>query len=417
MLLTNAAVTPAAAAETRTLVLSLREKDEDRAGYHLALGALALRQRDEAGAQAEFEAAAKLDPNLPQVHAALAALAWSRKDIKTADEAFKTAVGLSPLRSTVRVRYADFKLRTGAPSEAKAILEEITAKQPDYLPARVFSMKIACTEHRDEDCARQVRNVLAQDPTNYEALFQDGLLSFDKEDAANAVRAFEFLSNIYRRNPLVRYQLAVALLREAKDQNPANGRTATDAAESRLSEAIDLDPHFELAVLLFAQLKIPRGGAAAAVRALQQVLRDRPQSAEANYLLASAYLAQQQRQAALRVYRRMTEFLPKAPQPWFLMARVLTDEKEPAEARRALEKSVEIDPDYLPATERLADLDIADKQYSTALDRVQKLIDKDAKSAPAWALRGKIHVAERDFGSAEPDLLKAIDLEPQLGPA
>jgi tetratricopeptide (TPR) repeat protein len=277
-------------------------------------------------------------------------------------------------------------------------------------------MKIACTEHRDEDCARRVRNVLDQDPTNYEALFQDGLLSFDKEDAANAVRAFEFLSNIYRRNPLVRYQLAVALLRSAKDQSPANARTATDAAESRLSEAIDIDPRFEQAVLLFAQLKIPRG-AAGAIRALQQVLRDRPQSAEANYLLASAYLAQQQRQAALRVYRRMTEFLPKAPQPWFLMARVLADEKEPAEARKALEKSLEIDPDYGPATERLVDLDIAGKQYSRALNRVQKLIDKDAKSAPAWGLRGKIYAAQRDFARAEPDLLKAIDLDPQLEPA
>jgi Flp pilus assembly protein TadD len=51
MLLANAAVTPAAAAETRTLVLGLREKDEDRAGYHLALGALALRERDETGAR------------------------------------------------------------------------------------------------------------------------------------------------------------------------------------------------------------------------------------------------------------------------------------------------------------------------------------------------------------------------------
>jgi Tfp pilus assembly protein PilF len=130
ILLANAAATPAAAAETRTLVLSLREKDEDRAGYHLALGALALRERDETGAQTEFEAAAKLEPNLPQVHTALAALAWSRKDLKTADEAFKTAVGLSPLRSTVRVRYADFRLRTGAPAEAKAILEEITPGTP-----------------------------------------------------------------------------------------------------------------------------------------------------------------------------------------------------------------------------------------------------------------------------------------------
>ena len=176
-ILAAAAATPSAVEETRKLVVSLRENDQDRASYHLALGALALRQQDDKGAQTEFETAARLEPNLPLVHIALATLAWSRKDIKAADEAFKTAVDLSPLRSAARLRYAAFKLRTGAPAEAKALLEEITARNPDYLPARVFSMKIACSEKRDDDCAARVGNVLAQDSTNYDAVFQDGLLS------------------------------------------------------------------------------------------------------------------------------------------------------------------------------------------------------------------------------------------------
>ena len=184
-------------------------------------------------------------------------LAWSRKDVKTADEAFKTAVDLSPLRSAARLRYVAFKLRTGAPAEAKALLEEITARNPDYLPARVFSMKIACSEKRDDDCAARVGNVLAQDSTNYDAVFQDGLLSINKGDAINAIRSFEYLTG----DAQVRYQLAIAHLLSAKDQDPVKARTAAEAAETRLSEAIDIDPRLEPAVLLFAQLKIPRGGA------------------------------------------------------------------------------------------------------------------------------------------------------------
>ena len=60
--------------------------------------------------------------------------------------------------------------------EAKKILEEISRKLPDYLPPRVFLMKMACAEHQDEDCAARVQNILAQDPLNYDALFQDGIL-------------------------------------------------------------------------------------------------------------------------------------------------------------------------------------------------------------------------------------------------
>ena len=114
--------------------------------------------------KAEFKAALNLDPKSSEVYAALATLYWSRKDLKEADQAFKTAADLAPLRSPMRLRYADFLLKTGANAEAKNILEDTSRKLPDYLPPRVFLMKMACAEHQDEDCAARVQNILAQDP-------------------------------------------------------------------------------------------------------------------------------------------------------------------------------------------------------------------------------------------------------------
>jgi len=124
------AATPDDVDDTRKLVEDLRAKDQDRAGYHLALAALAFRQRDSAGAEGEVEKAAKLDPKSVVAQTARADLAWSRNDIKTADQAFKSAVDLSPIRSPIRLRYADFKVRTGATAEAKAILEESSRRIP-----------------------------------------------------------------------------------------------------------------------------------------------------------------------------------------------------------------------------------------------------------------------------------------------
>ena len=46
----------------RGFIQGLRDKDQDRAGYHLALGLLDLRQNDQAGAESEFKAALALDP-------------------------------------------------------------------------------------------------------------------------------------------------------------------------------------------------------------------------------------------------------------------------------------------------------------------------------------------------------------------
>src|SRR5262249_16940330 len=163
-----------------------------------------------------------------------------------------------------------------------------------------------------------------------------------------AIREFEYLSNTYPENAEVRYRVALAYLAFTQRASPTNSRSALEAAESRLNEAIKLDPHFEAAVLLFAELKIRKGTPPAPTDPVIELLKQRPQSARAQYLLATAYLGQQQREPAIRVYRQMTELFPKDPQPWLLIAAVLLSDNQFADARKAFEKSAEIDPDYLP---------------------------------------------------------------------
>ena len=254
-------------------------------------------------------------------------------------------------------------------------------------------------------------------PINYDALFLDGLLNLGKGEAAKAIRVFEYLSNTYRQNPQVRYHLARAYLLYAKSAGAAESRTAVETAESRLDEAVKLNPRFEEAILLLAELKIRKGVPAPAVDLLVPLIKERPQSAQAHYLLATAYLQQQKRDEALAVYRQMTESFPKDPQPPFLVGSMLLAEGQQADARKAFEKSVEISPDYLPPVEKLVDLDIAEQQYAAALARVEKHIEKNPKLAQAWALKGKIYFAQRDFTHAESDLLKAVELDPKLEPA
>jgi tetratricopeptide (TPR) repeat protein len=415
-LFADASRTPDDIADARKRIQSLREKHQDRAIYHLALASLDLRQNEQPRAESELRTAVNLDPKSIEAHAALGSLYWSRNDLKEADQAFKTAVELAPPRSPARMRYVDFLLKTGSSAEAKKILEETNQKHPDYLPPRVLLMKMACAEHQDDDCIARVKNVLSQDSINYDALYQDGILNLAKGDAVGAIRDFEYLSNAYRHNPLVRYQLALAYLlySNSKDLSEANRRNAVDAAESRLNEAVGLEPRFDQAAMLLAELKIRKGNPAAAVGLLEPVTKERPQIAQAQYLLATAYLAQQKSDQALAVYRHMTELFPNDPQPSFLIGSVLLRQGKQADARKAFEKSNGISPDYLPAVERLVDLDIVDKQYAPAMDRVQKLIDKDPKLASLWGLRAKIYLAQQDFTRAEPDLLKAIELDPKL---
>jgi tetratricopeptide (TPR) repeat protein len=417
LLMAYASRKPEEIEETRKLVQSLREKGQDRPSYHLALGALAAQQNDLARAESEFKAALNLDPNSIDALTSLGGLYWARKDLKEADEALKMAAELAPPRSPVRLRYVDFKLQTGAADQAKEVLENMAQKLPDSLPPRVYLMKIACAEQQDEGCATRVQGILAQDPTNFDALFLSASRHLAEGAAENAVRELEQLARTYGKNPQVRYQLARAYLLYANGKNTVASRDLIESAENNLNVAIQLNPHFDPAALLLAELKFRKGNPAAAVDLLVPLTKERPQIAQAQYLLATAYLAQQKRDQALALYRQMTELFPKDPQPSLLMGAILHGQGQQQEARKAFEKSVGISPDYLPAIEKLVDLDIAQKQYPAALDRVQRLIDKDPKLAQPWALRAKIYLAQGDFTRPEPDLLKAIDLDTKLEPA
>jgi tetratricopeptide (TPR) repeat protein len=414
LLFADASRNPDDIEDARKFIQTLRDNDQDHPRYHLALGALDLRQNNPARAETEFKAALDLDPKSSETNAVLGMFYWTRNQVKEAGQAFKTAADLAPPRSPKRIQYADFLIKTGEGAAAKSLLEDINRAAPDYLPPRVFLMKMACTEHQDENCIARVQNILSQDPINYDALFMDGILNLRKGDAVSAMREFEYLSNTYPRNPQVRYQLAVAYLLYAKSAGAAESRRAVESAESRLDEAVKLNPSFEQAILLLAELKIRKGTPAAAVDLLAPLTKERPQIAQAHYLLAAAYLAQQKGGDALAVYRQMTELFPKDPQPPLLLGAILLAQGQQSDARKAFERSIEIGPDYLPPIEKLVDLDIVDKHYDAALARVEKQIEKNPNLAQLWNLKGKILFAQRDFTHAEADLLKAVELDPKL---
>jgi len=402
--------------DIRKFIQGLRDRDQDRTGYHLAFGVLDLRQKDQTGAESEFKTALALDPKSIGALTATANFYWSGNDLKSAEQSFKAAADLSPPRSSAWIRYADFKYRTGAVTDAEKILADITNKDPDYLPAQVYQMKIACEQHR-EDCATRTQKILAVDPLNFDALFQDGVLNLAKNNPTSAVREFEYLNNNYTPNSQLRYQLAVAYLMYAKSASADAKRKAEDGAERSLADAVKLDPHFAPAVLLFAELNIRKGVPLAAIDLLNPLIKDQPQTPQAYYLLASAYLAQRQGGQALAVYRRMAELFPRDPQPPFEIGRILLAIRQQPEARKEFESSLDISSDYLPAIQMLNDLDILDKQYASALDRAQKLIDKEPKQAQAWALKAQVYLAQQDFTNAEPSLLKAIEVDPTFEPA
>src|SRR5438876_261501 len=407
LLLAETSLTPKDMDDMRQRLQKLASQIEKRPGFQLALGVLHLRRQDFTNAESEIKQAIALDPKFAAAHHALGSFYLAHNDPEKAELAFKTGSDLAPIRSLRRLRYADFKIQTGDLETGKQILDGVTQKAPDYIPAWNRLAEIAFQQRKYVDCDKLIKRILAKDAINYETLLLSGRVRLAKGEAARAVTEFERMSALYTRVPQLKYQLALAHL---LNKDPAR-------AVASLNQAVALDPNHAEAVLLLAQINLRKGDTDAVIDSLMRLTKQRPQLGQAHLLLADAYRVQGNTAAVLAVYRRLLELFPKDPKPPMLMGLVLLQQNKKADARNAFEKSLELAPGYLPALEQLVELDVADKQYALAFERVQKLNDKYPKAPELPALSARIHEAKGETDQAEAALLKAIDLQPNYRPA
>jgi tetratricopeptide (TPR) repeat protein len=406
LILVEAAVGSNAVQQTRQRIEELKQRDQDRASYHVALGTLFFRQRDVTNAEPEYKTALAMDPESADAHNALGNLAWIRNDLPQAEAEFKTAADLSPLRSAKRLKLVDFKLKTGGLDDAKKLLEQLTLQVPDYVPAWSMLMAVAFAERRYDDCATLVKQVLALDPINYDASLTSGKLKLLKNDADSALADFQRMTGIYEGVPDLHFQTALAYLIKG-DAVKASGS---------LNRTLALDPDHAEAVMLLAEMNIRQGSAGLAVPALTQLIKRQPQLVRAHLLLASAYLAQKNVDGAVAVYSGMTNRFPKNPEAPALLGGVLLQQGKTEDARAQFVKTLEIAPDFPAAIEQLVYLDLADTNSAAALDRaldrVKKQIAAKPQAAEPWVLLAFVHLARKEPDQAESALEKAIELDP-----
>jgi putative PEP-CTERM system TPR-repeat lipoprotein len=382
----------------------LRQHDKDRPGYHLALGTLLLRQGQTTNVEAEFNKALELDPKLPATQMALGNLYWMKNDLPRAEQAFKTGAELSPARSPRRLKYVEFKLKTGSLDDAKKLLEDITRNAPDYLPAWNYLAQVAFAERRFDDAAALLQKVLARDRINYDATLLDANVKLNKNEVPQAIEELLRLSKIYEHAPEVQLRLAQSYLLNGDDAK----------AEASLKQALAIDPNSPDAIIALADLSIRKGDPVPAELSLEQLIKRHPELPQAHLLLAAAYTSQNNIDQAIAVYRRMQTVFPKSPQVPWLMSTLLARQNKAAEARQACDQSLELAPDFLLPLEGLVDFDLADKNPQAALDRVHKQLERRPSVPELILLQAKIYLAQKDFSQAEAALLKAIQLAPDL---
>jgi tetratricopeptide (TPR) repeat protein len=402
MLLAESAITKNESEQARQRLQKLAQAG-DKASFEVGLGTLAFRERDLKTAEADYRRALALDPKSSSAYSALGALYWLQNNLPQADTALKTAFDLSPPRSSKRLQYAQFKIKTGDLEAGKSILKEMVKTIPDYVPAWMELANIAAAQKNYDDCATYLNSVLARDPENYDAMSLESELKLARGQTADAIIELERMAKLYTQSPPVYYQLALAYL---ANNDLKNGMNA-------LNQAIKISPNFTQAIMLLSQIQIKNDDFNSAITSLTHLLQQQPQDPQAQLLLADALRGQGNFDRALTIYQGLEKTFPTNSQIPLLMGATYLQQSNTAEARKAFDRALELEPDNLTAFEQLVNLDLYEKQYAAAIQRAEEHVDKNPRLAEPRMLLAKALIAQGENNQAETSLLKAIELQPE----
>ena len=268
-------------------LLANAPQHENRAQYHLALGALHFRKQDAAAAELSFQEAARREPDVAEAHLALGTFYLVKNDLTNAEEEYKRAAEVAPKRSTIQLRIVDFYRRTGETAEANRRLDALVAEAPDFGPAWSRIAAFAAADGDLDRAEEALNRLLEVNPRSYEA--------------------HQGLGDVLRRrgntsDAETRYREAITILQDYVSRRPDSASSHLRLAElhervgnfaqaiAELQTMLQLEPNSPQNTLRLSDLLIRSGDASRAVAMLENLLERRP-SARGFQLLGLGHTA------------------------------------------------------------------------------------------------------------------------------
>jgi tetratricopeptide (TPR) repeat protein len=341
----------------------LKQDPKDVAAYQL-LGAALIGEQKPDRALAAFEKVTELLPNSSSAYVNIALVEVSLHRWPDAERHLKKAVLVDSRDTQAYVDLANFYRIQNHTVEAEQVLQDGIAKNPAGTALYIDWASMLMSQGKKED-ADALLDKLRKQP-------------LDSADAATAIGDFYFQQKETSR-ALTEYQrgLSVApksldIKKRIQDLYLSTGQTELAAQldrELRKEGPKDITVRIDHGRLLMAQGNIPD-----AITALQRVVADAADSAQANYYLAMAY--------------------------W--------QNGNPGQAHSALLEALKASPDLPIAVQALSRLSLAHGDVSEAVTYAQELVEKFPADygyrqllAEALARHGQIREAEDQFLVAE----------------
>lgn len=464
--------------DSKAAVIQLKnalQQNPNLAEARFLLGSALLDSGDVTGAQVELRKALELKHPSDAVVPLLArAMLTGGQAQKVIDEFGKATLSQGTPQASLKTSLSAANAMLGKSENAKTLLMEALAADPEYLPARLAEIRLTAANNDLAGASAKIDALLEKHPNNPEALFlKAGLLSasgkltealseYQKAIQAKptflmahaaavsillrekkldeATKQLESMKNIAPKHPQT-YLLDAQVNYQKKDFKAARESAqqllritpnhpgalqiagaveyqlrSYQQAETYLSKALQISPGLTLARRLLVASHLRSGHAAKAVEALQPVLGYIERDSALLTLAGEAYLQNGDPDKAAGYFEKASKLEPENAAKKTSLAIAHMAQGNSETAFQELEQLSESD-SSITADLALVASHLRNNQLDKALKAIDQIEKKQPENPATYNLRGRALIAKKDFAGARKSLEKALTLNPTFFPA
>jgi tetratricopeptide (TPR) repeat protein len=346
-----------------SLVDQVLARDAKAVDAQLLKGELLLREGKRDESLAVMRAAATANPSSAEAQFALGRIYAARGDAVAAEAAFKQVLSINPRASAAQVELARLQLAAGRIQDSVRTAEEATKEQPGNLIARLALLRSLIASKDFARAEREVTTLLREQPNLADVHVLAGLLAIQKNNVADARRAFERGLEL-NPNSLDALSGLIAADLRANDIPAAKARI-----ESRLSSK-PTPGVLMLAARTYWALKEQ----AAAERTLRAAIEADPTSLQPYGMLGQIYMSQNKLDQARAEFEALAARQARPVGPLTMVAMIHQAQGNSSAAKKRYEEVLALDDRATVAANNLAwmhaeeggDLELALKLAQTA---------------------------------------------------
>jgi tetratricopeptide (TPR) repeat protein len=322
-----------------------------------------------------------------------------------AEEVLRKLVTLFPDNTDYRYLLATFYVSHKQLDKAEAEYRSVVAAQSKAAAPKLELVRFLASARGTDVAAGELERMVKADPKAHDLkLAFAGLRLQQKNEAAAVALWKEIIADAGTDAIGTRARGALASYHLAR-KDPA-------AAKPLIEEMLTRDARDEQALLLRAGMAVDARRLDDAVGDLRTILRDTPQSARAQLMLARTHELQGLRDLATQHYANAAQagqFAAAFAMPY---AEYLMKTGRARQVEGVLREVLRVSPGYVPAQKLLAQSFLKTGNLAGAQAIADELAKKQAGTAVASQIQGVIQVARKDFSGGIASFKRAYELAP-----